>query len=66
MALIKRINQRDRYWIRNRQPYVEPTEEQKILAEKERIERRKRAREFRHNLGMILGTIQKYCPNSFD
>lgn len=66
MALIRRINERDRYWMRNRQPYVEPTEEQKQLEAVNRLERLQFAKEFEMRLATVFGTINRMAPGALE
>lgn len=64
MGLLKRIDAKDRYWRRNRQPYVEPTEEQKRIQLNEAAIRRKEVQQFKMKFASMLGVIEAMSPGA--
>lgn len=66
MALLRRIDVRDRYWRRNRQPCVEPTEEQKHLEAMRRKEAIKRVRSTQMKFMTMMGTIEAMAPGAIE
>lgn len=62
MALLRRIDARDRYWRRNRQPYVEPTEEQKQIEARHREEAIRSVRSAQMKFAAMMGTIEAMAP----
>lgn len=66
MGLLKRIDTKDRYWRRNRQPYVEPTEEQKRIQLNEAAIRRKEVHQFKMKFASMLGVIEAMSPGALE
>lgn len=62
MALIRNINCKYQYWIRNNGLYVELTPEQKLAKDKARSDRMRASSE----LGAMLGQLAAHCPGAFE